>query len=48
LSGRKPSGQPKDDRREKTMEALIVGLVSIVVIWVVVIYGSIYMNKNVQ
>jgi hypothetical protein len=32
----------------KTMEALIVGLVSIAVIWVVVIYGSIYMNKNVQ
>jgi hypothetical protein len=32
----------------KAMEALIVGLVSIAVIWVVVIYGSIYMNKNVQ
>jgi hypothetical protein len=32
----------------RTMEALIVGLVSIAVIWVVVIYGSIYMNKNVQ
>jgi hypothetical protein len=30
------------------MEALVVGLVSIVVIWAVVIYGSIYMNKNVQ
>ena len=30
------------------MTALIVGLVSIAVIWVVVIYGSIYMNKNVQ
>jgi hypothetical protein len=30
------------------MEALIVGLVSIVVIWLVVIYGSVYMNKNVQ
>jgi hypothetical protein len=30
------------------MEALIVGLVSIAVIWVVVIYGSLYMNKNVQ
>jgi hypothetical protein len=30
------------------MEALIVGLVSITVIWVVVIFGSIYLNKNVQ
>jgi len=31
-----------------TMEALIVGLVSIAVIWAVVIFGSLYMNKNVQ
>jgi hypothetical protein len=39
----------KDDgSREDMMEALFVGLVSIAVIWVVVIYGSIYMNKNVQ
>jgi hypothetical protein len=30
------------------MTALIVGLVSIALVWVVVIYGSIYMNKNVQ
>jgi hypothetical protein len=30
------------------MTALVVGLVSIVVIWLVVIYGSIYVNKNVQ
>jgi hypothetical protein len=30
------------------MEALIAGLVSIAVIWLVVIFGSIYMNKNVQ
>jgi hypothetical protein len=30
------------------MAALVVGIVSIAVIWVVVIYGSIYMNKNVQ
>jgi hypothetical protein len=30
------------------MEALVVGIVSIVVIWGVVIYGSLYMNKNVQ
>jgi hypothetical protein len=28
--------------------ALVVGLVSIALIWVVVIYGSIYVNKNVQ
>ena len=28
--------------------ALVVGLVSLAVIWVVVIYGSIYVNKNVQ
>ncbi len=30
------------------MSALIAGVVSIAVIWVVVIYGSVYMNKNVQ
>jgi hypothetical protein len=30
------------------MTALVVGLISIAVIWVVVIYGSIYLNKNVQ
>jgi hypothetical protein len=30
------------------MTALVVGLVSIAVIWLVVIYGSIYLNKNVQ
>ena len=30
------------------MTALLVGLVSIAVIWAVVIYGSIYLNKNVQ
>jgi hypothetical protein len=30
------------------MTALIIGLVSIVVVWLVVIYGSIYVNKNVQ
>jgi len=30
------------------MAALVVGLISIVVVWVVVIYGSIYVNKNVQ
>jgi hypothetical protein len=28
--------------------ALVVGLISITVVWVVVIYGSIYLNKNVQ
>jgi hypothetical protein len=30
------------------MQALIAGLVSIALIWLVVIYGSIYMNKNVR
>ncbi len=30
------------------MTALVVGLVSIVVVWLIVIYGSIYVNKNVQ
>jgi hypothetical protein len=30
------------------MTALIAGLVSIAVIWLVVIYGSAYVNKNVQ
>ena len=34
--------------KEDIMEAVIAGLVAIVVIWVVVIYGSSYMNKNVQ
>ena len=28
--------------------ALVIGLVSIAVIWLVVIYGSNYVNKNVQ
>jgi hypothetical protein len=35
-------------RRGGHMTALVVGLISIVVVWVVVIYGSIYVNKNVQ
>jgi len=30
------------------MTALIVGLVSIVLIWLIVIYGSAYLNQNVQ
>jgi hypothetical protein len=30
------------------MVPLIAGFVSIAVIWIVVIYGSVYMNKNVQ
>jgi hypothetical protein len=30
------------------MTALVIGLVSIVVVWAIVIYGSIYVNKNVQ
>ena len=30
------------------MTALLVGLVSIAVVWVIVIYGSNYLNKNVQ
>jgi hypothetical protein len=30
------------------MTALVVGLVSIALVWLVVIYGSIYVNKNVQ
>ncbi len=30
------------------MTALVVGLVSMALIWVVVIYGSSYVNKNVQ
>jgi len=28
--------------------ALAIGLISIAAIWLVVIYGSIYINKNVQ
>ena len=35
-------------RRGGHMTALVVGLISIVVVWVVVIYGSIYVNKSVQ
>jgi hypothetical protein len=34
--------------REGFMTALVVGLVSIAAVWVIVIYGSIYLNKNVQ
>jgi len=30
------------------MMALVVGLVSMAVVWLIVIYGSIYLNKNVQ
>ena len=30
------------------MTALLVGLASIALIWLIVIYGSIYVNKNVQ
>jgi len=30
------------------MTALVVGLVSMAVVWVIVIYGSNYVNKNVQ
>ncbi len=30
------------------MTALVVGLVSMVVVWLIVIYGSAYVNKNVQ
>jgi hypothetical protein len=33
---------------EGYMTAFVVGLISIAVIWLVVIYGSIYLNKNVQ
>jgi hypothetical protein len=28
--------------------ALVIGLVAMVVIWLIVIYGSSYVNKNVQ
>jgi len=30
------------------MTALVIGLFSIAVVWLVVIYVSIYVNKNVQ
>jgi len=30
------------------MMALVVGLVSMAVVWLIVIYGSNYVNKNVQ
>ena len=36
------------EREGGYMTALIVGLVSIVVIWLIVIYGSSYLNQNVQ
>ena len=36
------------DPREEPMEALIVGIISIAVIWLIVVYGSSYMNMNVQ
>jgi hypothetical protein len=31
-----------------SMMALVVGLVSIALVWLIVIYGSIHLNKNVQ
>jgi hypothetical protein len=34
--------------REEYVMALVVGLVSIALVWLIVIYGSIYLNKNVQ
>ena len=30
------------------MMALVVGLVSIALVWLIVIYGSIYLNQNVR
>ena len=42
------SAEPMRVRQGGCNMALIIGLVSITVIWVVVIYGSIYVNKNVQ
>jgi hypothetical protein len=30
------------------MMALVVGLVSIALVWLIVIYGSSYLNQNVQ
>jgi hypothetical protein len=41
-------GNEMHGREGGQMTPLIVGLVSIVVVWVIVIYGSIYLNKNVQ
>jgi hypothetical protein len=45
-----PSGARNDAGAwgEKKMTALIVGVVSITLVWIIVIYGSIYVNKNVQ
>jgi hypothetical protein len=40
--------EPMRVRQGGCRMALVIGLVSIAVIWVVVIYGSIYVNKNVQ
>jgi hypothetical protein len=36
------------ERQGGYMMALVVGLVSIAAVWLIVIYGSIYLNKNVQ
>jgi hypothetical protein len=47
-SGCPASGADEGASGEGHMTALIVGLVSIAVVWLVVIYGSIYVNKNVQ
>jgi hypothetical protein len=35
-------------RRGGMRMALVIGLVAMVVIWLIVIYGSSYVNKNVQ
>ena len=27
---------------------LVIGLITIILIWLIVIYGSLYVNKNIQ
>jgi len=44
----RPVERMKGRQGRTHMTALIVALVSIAVVWLVVIYGSIYVNKNVQ
>ena len=42
------SGAPNDSGQGRSIVELVVGLVTYAIIWVVVIFGSEYVNKNIQ
>jgi hypothetical protein len=39
---------PKDAGKGRSIVELVIGLVTYAIIWTVVIFGSEYVNKNVQ